>query len=108
MTAFLIASFRFLIASAAFLPITIILNQLAVESIYQVILGAVAGLGYIFYYEGLKRIKASQVALTELSSPFFTAILAQLTLNEHLTIMQAFGAILLVAGLIILARREHE
>lgn len=104
----LIVSYRFLIASAAFLPILTILNQLAIESVYQVVLGVVAGLGYMFYYEGLKRIKASQVALTELSSPFFTAILAWLILNEHLTIMQAIGAILLIAGLILLARRERE
>lgn len=104
----LIVSYRFLIASAAFLPMLAILNQLAIESIYQVVLGVVAGLGYIFYYEGLKRIKASQVALTELSSPFFTAILAWLILNERLTIMQAFGAIFLLVGLVLLARRERE
>jgi len=63
---FLIVSYRFLIASATFLPIMVILNQLTIESVYQIILGVVAGLGYIFYYEGLKRIKAGQVALTEL------------------------------------------
>ncbi|MCD6469669.1 DMT family transporter [Candidatus Bathyarchaeota archaeon] len=103
-----IVSFRFMFASAIFLPLSIALNQLAIESIYQVVLGIIAGLGYIFYYEGLKRIKTSQVALTELSSPFFTAVLAWFILGERLTLMQIAGAILLLTGLIVLARKEKE
>ncbi|MEM2150289.1 MAG: DMT family transporter [Candidatus Bathyarchaeia archaeon] len=103
----LIVSYRFLIASAVLLPIMAVSNQLAINSVYQIVLGVVACLGYMFYYEGLKRIKASQVALTELSSPFFTAILAWLILNEHLTIMQVIGAALLIIGLVLLARKER-
>ena len=101
----LIVGYRFLVASIFFIPLLLILDQLMIKSIYQVILGVIIGLGYIFYYEGLRRIKASQVALTELSSPLFTAILAWFTLKEYMTWLQAIGALLLVAGLIILA---HE
>jgi len=101
----LIVGYRFLVASAVFLPTLIVLNQLAIESIYQVVLGVIAGLGYIFYYEGLKRLKASQVALTELSSPFFTAILAWLILGEYLTVIQIIGATLLFAGLTLLTQK---
>ena len=103
----LIVGYRFLIASGFFIPLLLALNQLAIESIYQIILGVIIGLGYIFYYEGLKRIKASQVALTELSSPLFTAILAWFTLKEYMTWLQATGATLLIAGLIILAYENY-
>ncbi len=104
----LIVGYRFLVASAVFLPLLIVLNQLVIESAYQMVLGVIAGLGYIFYYEGLKRVKASQVALTELSSPFFTAILAWFILGEYLTIMQIIGAALLFSGLILLTQKEQE
>jgi len=103
----LIVGYRFLIASGFFIPLLLALNQLTIESIYQIILGVIIGLGYIFYYEGLKRIKASQVALTELSSPLFTAILAWFTLKEYMTWLQATGATLLIAGLIILAYENY-
>lgn len=104
----LIVSFRFLVASAVFFPLITVLNQLAIESVYQVVLGLIAGLGYIFYYEGLKRVKASHVALTELSSPFFTSILAWFILGEYLTMMQIVGAVLLFSGLILLTKKEQE
>jgi len=58
----------------------------------------VVGLGYILYYEGLRRIKASQVALTEISSTFFIAIFAFLFLGENVTPIQIVGAILLISG----------
>jgi len=103
-----IVGYRFLIASAVFMPILLFLNQLYIGSIYQVLLGVVVGLGYIFYYEGLKRLKASQVALTELSSPFFAAILAWHFLGETTTPMQVAGALLLVLGLYILAQGRPD
>ena len=101
-----IVSFRFLIASIVFIPILFCLNQLIVNSVYQVLLGVLVGLGYIFYYEGLKRIKASQVALTELSSPFFTAVFAPYFLSETVTPMQVIGALLLMFGLYVLTREK--
>jgi len=101
-----IVGYRFLVASLIFLPMLLFLNQLMIASIYQVILGITVGLGYIFYYEGLKRIKAGQVAITELSSPFFAVILAWILLGEYTTIIQIIGASLLVAGLIILSQEN--
>jgi len=103
-----IVSYRFLVASIVFLPLLLFLNQLVIKSIYQVILGVTVGLGYIFYYEGLKRIKAAQVAITELSSPFFAVILAWILLGEYTTIIQNVGAILLVTGLMILSQEKSE
>jgi len=106
MSSALIVCSRFLIASAAFIPILLCLNQFAVSSIYQVLLGLSVGLGYIFYYEGLKRVKASQVALAELSSPFFTMVFAWYFLGEVVTPIQMIGVILLILGLYILTQER--
>jgi drug/metabolite transporter (DMT)-like permease len=102
----LIVCYRFVIASLVFLPLLLILNQLVVTSLYQVLLGVLVGLGYIFYYEGLRRSKASHIALTELSAPFFTAILAWRFLGEIITPMQTIGAIILICGLFVLTQER--
>jgi len=100
----LIVAYRFLVASIFFLPLLLFLNQLAIKSIYQVLLGVIVGLGYILYDEGLKRIKACQAALTELSSLFFVTALAWIILGEYVTIIQVIGALLLIMGLTALTR----
>ena len=101
-----IVGYRFLIASIVFIPVLLFSNQLIVNSIFQVLIGIVVGVGYIFYYEGLKRVKTSQVALCELSSPFFVAIMAWSILGEETSPMQIVGAILLMLGLYILTREK--
>jgi len=102
----IIVGYRFLIASIVFIPLLLCSYQLIVNSPYQVMLGVSVGLGYIFYYEGLKRVKASQVALTELSSPLFTAFFAGHFLGETITPMQIIGALLLMSGLYVLTRER--
>lgn len=102
----LIVCYRFIIASLVFLPLLLILNQLVITSPYQILLGVLVGLGYIFYYEGLRRSKASHIALTELSAPFFTAILAWHFLGEVITPMQTIGATLLLCGLLVLTQER--
>jgi drug/metabolite transporter (DMT)-like permease len=104
----LIVGYRFLVASIVFVPVLLYMNQLIVSSIYQVLLGVLAGLGYIFYYEGLKRMKSSQVALAELSSPFFASILAWNILGETVMPMQMIGALLLISGLYILTGEKAK
>jgi drug/metabolite transporter (DMT)-like permease len=101
-----IVSFRFLIASIIFLPVLISLNQLVINSYLQVLLGILVGMGYIFYYEGLKRLTTSQVALTELASPFFAAILAWFFLGELISPLQIAGALLLFSGLSLLTKKS--
>ncbi len=104
----LIVGYRFTIASLVFLPVLFSVNQLAVTSPYQVLLGVLIGLGYVCYYEGLRRSKASHIALTELSAPFFTAILAWAFLGETLTPLQALGAALLFCGLFVLSHQRSR
>jgi drug/metabolite transporter (DMT)-like permease len=99
-----IVSFRFLIASLIMLPILLYMNQLVLTSIYQVLLGVLVGIGYICYYESMKRLKASQVAFTELSSPFFIAIFAWPLLGEIVNALQIMGIIFLISGLYMLTK----
>jgi drug/metabolite transporter (DMT)-like permease len=101
-----IVSLRFLIASMILLPIVLILDVFIISSIYQVLLGLLVGLGYICYYESMKRLKTSQVAFTELSAPFFIALFAWPLLGEIVTIFQIIGIILLMSGVYILTQKE--
>ncbi len=100
-----IVSFRFLIASIVILPIFLNFNQLVITSIYQVLLGVLVGVGYIFYYESMKRLKTSQVAFTELSAPFFITIFAWPLFGEIVTTLQILGILLLMSGLYILIKK---
>jgi drug/metabolite transporter (DMT)-like permease len=104
MESIMIVLLRFMIASSIFFPTLILLNQLAFPTILQAALGAFVGFGYIIYYEGLKRIKASQLALTELSAPFFVMVLAYYFLGEATTFLQGIGMISLFLGLYLLTR----
>ncbi len=70
------------------------------------LIGFVATFGYYFYYEGLKRLKASQTGMAELSTPFFTAILAFIFIKETITPLQFIGALILVLGIYLLSRKK--
>ena len=74
---------------------------------YQILLGGVVGVGAVLYYEGLKRLKAAQVAALELFTPFFAALLAFLCLKETVTWMQTGGIALLFVGVYFLSRKEE-
>jgi drug/metabolite transporter (DMT)-like permease len=103
-----IVCYRFLIASAVFVPVLLALDLFAVPSPLQVVLGALIGVGYICYYEGLRRIEASHVALTELASPLFTAFFAWRVLGEVMTPLQGLGVVLLVGGLYLLSTQQNR
>jgi drug/metabolite transporter (DMT)-like permease len=107
MNSILIVFLRFVVASCAFLPTLILVNQLTFPSILQAALGVLVGFGYILYYEGLKRIKASQLALTELSAPFFAMVLAFYFLGETTSLLQGIGMIVLFLGLYLLTRNSE-
>ena len=72
------------------------------------IVGIVMGLGIVAYYEGLKRLKAAQVSVLELTTPFFASAIAYLTLRETVTAMQGAEIALMPFGVYFLSRREAE
>ena len=69
-------------------------------------MGIVAGIGTIFYYEGMKRLKPAQVSALELSTPFFAAIIGFLALGELVSPMQILGIFLLVIGVYLISKKE--
>ena len=104
MHSIMIVFLRFVVASSVFLPTLILVDQLTFPTFLQSVLGALVGFGYILYYEGLKRIKTSQLALTELSAPFFAMVLAYYFLGEVISLLQGIGMILLILGLYLLTQ----
>ena len=106
MNAGVITFYRFLFASIFFVIYLILNSTINIANIYQILVGIIAGVGTILYYEGLKRIKAAQVSGLELSTPFFAAVLAFFVLGEIVTIMQIVGIFLLFAGIYYLSKKE--
>ena len=101
-----ITFYRFLIAAIFFSIYLLFKSEFHFGSINQVIIGVVVGVGYILYYEGLKRVKAAQAGALELSTPFFAAILGFLVLGELVTLMQIAGILILCIGVYLLSKKE--
>ncbi len=111
MDAGVLTFYRFLVASIALVIISggsLLAGSAAIGfNFYQLLVGVVAGVGYVLYYEGLKRIKAAQASAIELSTPFFAALLGFLILRESVTGMQVAGIALLFAGIYLLSKKEE-
>ena len=102
-----LAFYRFAIAGAVFLAYVLASSRLVLSSIYQILVGIVVGVGFILYYEGLKRIKAAQVSALELSTPLFAVLLSFLIPAERIELMQLCGVVLLIVGVHFLSRKEE-
>ncbi|MGN6214503.1 EamA family transporter [Parafilimonas sp.] len=70
--------------------------------LFLVISGVATGLSWIFYFKALQLGKVSQVAPIDKLSVALTIILAVLFLGEALTLKTAIGAILIIAGTVVL------
>jgi drug/metabolite transporter (DMT)-like permease len=106
MNAGVITFYRFFFPALIFAAYLGVTSSLIITNIYQVCIGVIIGVGTIFYYEGLKRLKAAQVSGLELSTPFFAAILAFLFLREVITSMQIIGILLLFSGVYLISKKE--
>lgn len=60
------------------------------------------------FYEGMKRIGPSQVAIISTIEPIVTTIMSAVIFNDILSIPQVTGGILIIAGIIILQRPEKK
>jgi drug/metabolite transporter (DMT)-like permease len=105
--AVIIAFYRFLFAGVVFLTYQLLTRGIEIVSIHQILIGFVIGIGTILYYEGIRLIKAAQVAALELSTPFFATLLGFLVLQEYITVMQGAGILCLFGGIYCLARKEN-
>ncbi len=102
----IITFYRFLIAAIFFSIYLLFRSEFHFGSVNQIVIGIIVGVGYILYYEGLKRVKAAQAGALELSTPFFAAILGFLVLGELVTPMQIAGILILCIGVYLLSKKE--
>lgn len=70
--------------------------------IFLVISGVATGLSWIFYFKALQIGKVSQVAPVDKLSVALTIVLSVLFLGEVLTWKAAIGALLIIAGTIVM------
>lgn len=70
--------------------------------VFLIISGIATGLSWIFYFKALQLGKVSQVAPVDKLSVALTIVLSILFLGEALTIKTAVGAILIIAGTLVL------
>ena len=66
--------------------------------------GIATGLSWIFYFKALQIGKVSQVAPVDKLSVALAIILSVLFLGEALTLKNAIGAVLIIAGTLVLIR----
>ena len=70
--------------------------------IFLIISGIATGLSWIFYFKALQLGKVSQVAPVDKLSVALTIILSVVFLKEALTIKAAIGALLIIAGTVVM------
>lgn len=67
-----------------------------------------SGLAYIFWYDALKSIPASQVGVFLYIEPLVTVIIAWLVLGEHLTWASLLGGAIILAGIWMVNRTPES
>lgn len=67
--------------------------------------GVATALSWIFYYKALKMGDVATVALIDKGSVVIAILLAWLLLKEAITLRLVIGAVLIVAGLIVIAKK---
>jgi len=70
--------------------------------IFLLLSGCATGLSWIFYFRALQLGKVSQVAPVDKLSVALAIILSAVFLKESLTLQSAVGALLIIAGTIVL------
>lgn len=70
--------------------------------IFLFVSGIATGLSWIFYFKALQIGKVSQVAPVDKLSVALTIVLSVLFLGEALTVKTAIGAVLIIAGTVVL------
>jgi transporter family protein len=70
--------------------------------VFLLLSGLATGLSWIFYFKALQMGKVSQVAPVDKLSVALTIVLSVVFLHEALTIKTAIGAVLIIAGTLVL------
>jgi len=67
--------------------------------------GVTTAVSWVFYYKAIKEGQVSTVALIDKGSMVVAVLLAALILKEQITVRTLMGAALMVAGLLVIARK---
>lgn len=94
-----------LIFAAIFVPIADIGTIGPRNLIWLGLSGVTTSLSWIFYYKALKVGDVATVALIDKGSVVVAMFLAWFVLREVITLRMIFGAALIVAGLVVIAKR---
>src|ERR1043165_5929031 len=79
------------------------MNALSKQNLIFLCLSGIAtGLSWIFYFKALQIGKVSQVAPVDKMSVALTIVLSVIFLGEALTLKTALGAVLIIAGTVVL------
>lgn len=70
--------------------------------VFLLISGVATGMSWIFYFKALQLGKVSQVAPVDKLSVALTILLAAVFLKEVVTLKMAIGAVLIIAGTLVL------
>lgn len=70
--------------------------------LFLVLSGLATGLSWIFYYKALQLGKVSQVAPVDKLSVALTIVLSVVILKETLSLKAAIGAVMIIAGTLVL------
>ena len=77
-------------------------NTLVVGFVCLFLLGFLhTGIGYIFYFDVVNKLKSNDIAIFTYIDPLFALILSVLILHESLNVLQIIGAILILLSTII-------
>ncbi|MBE7158651.1 MAG: EamA family transporter [Rhodospirillales bacterium] len=67
--------------------------------------GVTTAVSWVFYYKAIKEGQVSTVALIDKGSMVVAVLLAAVILKEQITVRTLSGAVLMVAGLLVIARK---
>lgn len=97
--------YRYSMALIVLFAYVVMYSNIRISSIYQPLLGLFTGLGILFYYEGLKRVKVAQIGGLELSSVLFAAALGWILLGQPITSFQIMGMVAIGGGVYCISRK---
>jgi len=73
--------------------------------LWLAISGATTALSWIFYYKALQEGQVSTIALIDKGSMVVAIVLACFILKEQITLKTIVGGLLMIAGLVVIARK---
>jgi len=98
--------FVFVLAFAGLVVPRTELNAVSMNNVAWLALSAVTTtLSWVFYYKAIKLGDVSTVALIDKGSVVVAVLMATFILKESLTVQKMIGAALIVAGLLVIARK---